>query len=324
MPSYLLISLGAGLVSALLHASAATGAAAALMLIYFSPLPLFMAGLSFGPMAVSIAGIFATLAIAVAGGPQFATTYFLANAAAPILLCYYASRSRQYDTPNGPVTEWYPSGNLFGWLWVVGTVIVILLAFLAQSQSGGMRGWISQTLQVEQLATSVALAQLQAGGTAIDETVLQNTLIAFAAPGAAVFWMLTAIGNGALAQRLVTRLGRALRPSPRMLELVLPPVMVIPLAAGLALSFLPGDLGLASGAIAAMAAVPYFFLGLAVVHAISRGLPARGFTLGLFYILILTFGWPVLLTVGLGVADQFAGFRHRFITARAGKGREED
>ena len=145
-----------------------------------------------------------------------------------------------------------------------------------------------------------------------------------AMPGAAVFWMLTAIGNGTLAQWLAVRSGRNLRPSPRFTEITLPTFMAIPLLAGTALAFLPGDIGMVGAAIAALAATPYFFLGLAVVHVISRGLPARGFTLAVYYILILMFGWPVLLTVGLGIADQFTGLRYRFIANQTGRGREED
>lgn len=325
MPSYLLISLAAGLISALLHASAATGAAASLLLIYFAPLPVFFAGLTAGAGSAVIAGIAATAAIAVAGGPQFAISYFLANAAAPIVLCRYANLSRQYSETNGTAaTEWYPAGHLFAWLWGVGSIIVILLALIAQTQTEGLRGWIGEILQVEQLATSVAVAQLNAGGEAVDEAVLRKVLIAFAMPGAAVFWMLTAIGNGTLAQWLAVRSGRNLRPSPRFTEITLPTFMAIPLLAGTALAFLPGDIGMVSAAIAALAATPYFFLGLAVVHVISRGLPARGFTLAVYYILILMFGWPVLLTVGLGIADQFTGLRYRFIASQTGRGREED
>ena len=58
--------------------------------------------------------------------------------------------------------------------------------------------------------------------------------------------------------------------------------------------------------------VPFFFAGLAVVHAFAGGRQARTLLLMVFYFFLLVSGWPIAMVVGLGVIEQWAGLRRRF------------
>ncbi|MFZ5930966.1 MAG: hypothetical protein ACOY15_07095 [Pseudomonadota bacterium] len=310
MPPFLFISIGAGLLSAVLYGAATTGSVLAIIPMYLSPLPLFMAGLGYGGTAALIGGIAATGAIAVVAGPGLAFAYFLVNAAVPIVITRAANWSREITLESGAtINEYYPAGLLFAWLSGLGIVITVLLALFMQTHEGGLGGWIPHIVQVDTLSQIIIQAQVQSGSPPVDEAVLQQRLIQLALPGLALFWTLLSIANGALAQRLLVRLGRNARPSPDLLYMYLPQFMVWALAGGAMLALFPGDIGLTGAVVTALAAIPYFFLGLATVHVISHCLPGRAFALTGVYVLLLALGWPILLIVGLGIVESFVNLR---------------
>ena len=65
----------------------------------------------------------------------------------------------------------------------------------------------------------------------------------------------------------------------------------------------------------------FLFMGLAVIHHVSRPWPGRSFALTFFYMLLLfLLGMPgFALVAGLGLADQLIGVRQRFVNAPADK-----
>ena len=313
MPPFIFISVGAGLLSAVLYGAAASGMALSLIPIYLSPLPLFLAGLSFGGVAALIGGLTAAAAITLAGGPLFALAYFLSNAAAPIVLTRAANWSRNIGAEEGPVSiEYYPTGLLFAWLCGLGVVIMLGLTLFMQAREGGLSGWIPQIIEIDALSKAIVLTQVQTGAEPLDEALLRQRLIGLALPGLSLFWAMISIGNAALAQRILVRLARNLRPSPELVHMYLPAFMVWPLVAGAILAFMPGDAGIFGSVVATFAAIPYFFLGLATVHVISHRLPGRGFALTGFYLLLVALGWPSLLIVGVGIVEQFANLRRNY------------
>lgn len=317
MPPFIIISIGAGILSAVLFASAVSGMALSIVPIYLSPLPLFLAGLGYGGGGAIIAGISGAAALLLAGGPMLAIAYFLFNAAAPAVLSRVAAWSRTFtDSEGREVVEWYPAGYLFVWLAGLGIALMLLLALLAQTLEGGLSGLIPQQLQIDLLAKTIIQAQIQAGSTPMDETVLQNRLIRLALPGLALYWTLIAIGNSALAQRLLVQFGRQMRPSPDLLNMFLPGFILWPLLGGTLLAFFPGDLGLIGLVVATLTAIPYFFLGLATVHVISHRLSGRSYVLTAFYILLILLGWPSLLIIGLGIVEHFTNLRQTYSVTR--------
>ena len=70
-------------------------------------------------------------------------------------------------------------------------------------------------------------------------------------------------------------------------------------------------------------AAPYFFLGLAVVHCLARLAPGKGFVLTAFYVTLgLFLAFAGVAVIGLGVIEQWAGVRRRFVGAGPGQGSE--
>ena len=83
-------------------------------------------------------------------------------------------------------------------------------------------------------------------------------------------------------------------------------------AATVAGLYVPGWIGYYGGNLAIFLVIPFFFVGLAVVHAWCRGKSAGTFMLIAFYVVMVFFGWLVLVIAVLGLIEQWVGLRRRF------------
>jgi hypothetical protein len=70
-------------------------------------------------------------------------------------------------------------------------------------------------------------------------------------------------------------------------------------------------LGVAGTVFSASLLMAYAILGLAVMHAITRGLNSRPLALGGVYFAIIVFFWPLLAMSLLGLADTAFNLRGR-------------
>ena len=72
-----------------------------------------------------------------------------------------------------------------------------------------------------------------------------------------------------------------------------------------------GNSGLAffGGAATLVLLTPFLFQGLGVVHRWVGRTKIRGLLLTGFYLAMLLFQWPILLTIGIGLVDQWLDFR---------------
>ncbi|QQP88046.1 DUF2232 domain-containing protein [Skermanella sp. TT6] len=306
MHNALLMAIGGGVLSALLYLSVMAGGLGTVILAYLGPLPLLMVGLGLGLRSFLIAGTVAVLAVAVVGGPLFGLSYGLANAVVVAVIVRQSLLAR--TAPDGTL-EWYPPGLLLVVLTGLGLVGLLLAALLTLGDPGGLEGSVRQFL-------SIAFGDA-AAGTAGAEEPLSELIDGFAQvfPGMVVVsWLTMAIINAALAQGVLMRFGRNLRPAMRVAEVELPNWTPMLLAAAGVLALLGGEgqLGYLALNAAIVLLVPFFFAGLAVVHAFAGGRQARTLLLMVFYFFLLVSGWPIAMVVGLGVIEQWAGLRRRF------------
>ena len=149
----------------------------------------------------------------------------------------------------------------------------------------------------------------------IQQKIIANLVLIL--PGTvALSWLVMLVVNGVLGQGLVSRFKRNLRPSPDFAMLELPNWLSI-LGAVLLIgaTLLPGSLGYLAKNAAFIMALPFFLVGLSVIHVAARRLSAGMLLLVLFYILMMLFGWPVILVAFLGLIEQRAGFRQKWMVA---------
>lgn len=304
MPSALLIAIGGGALSALGYLSILTGSMGAIILAYLAPMPLFLVALSAGVKGGLIAAGVGTVIVALAGGAIPTTMYVVATALPVIILARQALLSRP-DASGG--MEWYPPGLTIVWLTGIGLAVLFAGALLSSSVDGGFRAVVERGLD----RTVGEMARSSGAGTAESGEILH--MMAAVLPGVVIVsWQIMTVINGSLAQGVLMRFGRNLRPPMRMAEIDLPSWVAIALAiAGVGGLLLPGNLGYVALNAAIVLGVPFFFAGLAVVHAAAAKRGGRGFLLVLFYLVLFMFGWPAIGVVGLGVIEQWAGLRRR-------------
>ena len=306
-----LIAVGGGLVCALLYLSVMTGSTGAIFFTYLSQLPLFLVGLSLGWMPATIACIVAAGAIAVGANFAAAGLFCVLSAAPVLILVRQGLQSR--PGADAATVEWYPPGLLLSWLTGYGLVLfgITLVAFLGSEDGveGAARTYIEATLGT--VAAGVADPRF--------DRIIQSFVRYFPAI-VVTTWLVMVVINAALAQNVLKQLKRNRRPSPKFAELDLPGWMTTSLAVFLLVSLVPGQIGITGQNAAIIIGLPFFLLGLAVIHAVSHRFGARRLFLLAIYVILILFGWPIIVVAGLGFVEQWARFRQRF--AATGTGRE--
>ncbi|HEY4136705.1 MAG TPA: DUF2232 domain-containing protein [Alphaproteobacteria bacterium] len=306
------IAIGGGAAGAILYLATFLDAPAGMVLAYLALLPLFAAGLGLGPRGGFVAAGTATVLVGAASTGLFGIVFALVYALPA------AGLTRQALLRRGDANDddaWYPLGRLLAWLTIYGCGLFAALALAGgESQIAAMTGEIESVMgQVLPTDQNPQVAELMKA-------------VAGYFPAIIIFsWTIMVIANAAIAQSLLARSRHSRRPAPRYAAVELPSWYASATAAVAAAALVTPwmDLGaltfVARNAALAML-VPFFLVGLAVVHVWTRRWPARGVTLTGCYLLLLVFGWPVLLVAGLGFMEQWLLLRRR---GAGGTGQEE-
>jgi len=314
VPQALIIGAAAGLASGALFVAPLVGPLSGLLVVnYFAQLPLLLAGLGLGALAGVVAaggGLLVVVATTgIAGLVQFLIVY-----AVPATIVVRQSLLR-HEHPDGTVA-WYPAGHVLAILTGYGAVTFLAVMMLVD-HPGGLEGLVRQMLH--QGLTEIVGPALDQSRFSPDDLTRAAAFWATLFPGLVLMSWLTMVAvNAALAQAILSRAGRALRPSPRYSELELPRYLLVPLVvSGLLWAVGGGGVAFAGKTLTIAFTTPYFFLGLAAVHALSRGWTGRALVLFVFYLLLLfLIGWHSIAAVAvLGLVEQWTGFRRRMAAA---------
>ena len=312
MVQVFLIGLSAGAASALLFASVASGSPLSVLLFYLAPLPILIAAMGWSHWAALIAAVVASAGLATIFGPFLFIAFLIGIGLPAWWFGYLALLARPADPPSAGGLEWYPVGYLVSWAAIVSAVIVIaaLLSLGSDQETfrAALRGGLERMLNLQDRAPSGPVVPApRAAGLAR----LIDFMVIVLPPAAAVLTTITSVVNLWLAERIVKISGRLKRPPADLSAMQFPTYAPAVAAAAIAGSFLPGMIGITAGVLGASMLMAYAILGFAVLHAITRSMKGRSFTLGGTYIVVVVFGWPVLAMALLGLADTAFDFRGR-------------
>jgi hypothetical protein len=297
----LLIALVGGLASAIFFLAIRTGVPGATALTYLASVPILAVGLSQGLLNTAIATIVACLSIAL-GIHVTAAGIYIAIAAIPALIVIRQSLFSQPGTTTEEL-EWYPIGLVLSCLTAYGLIVLTGTSLYFLGDEGGLTG------RSQQLLSSV-FAKVSADNPQI---TIPLEGIARYLPGMLLsVWLLISIVNATLAQNVLSRIGHAIRPLPNYSSIELPNWMSLALAIVILLSFFSGVFGDFGRNASPLLSTPFFLLGLAVIHTLSRRVSARGPVLFGVYFLLVIVGWLSALVVLLGVLEQWISLRERF------------
>src|SRR5690606_21516315 len=138
----------AGLVSALLFASASTGTLLGLLvLVFLTPLPVAITGLGWGWPSAATAAISAPIAIALLVAPRAALLHLVALGLPTVILSYLTLLNRT-DTLDGEKrTEWYPIGRIVAITSVIAGCLATLALLSTATDVEGLRSSLRATLE---------------------------------------------------------------------------------------------------------------------------------------------------------------------------------
>lgn len=255
-------------------------------LLWLTPLPLFLAGLSFGTGTVLGGAALATLLVG-ALGTMTGAVVFIALFALPVpVLVAMATGGR------APALRLSAPLVLLG-LW---PLTVLLLVALWMAGEGGLEAAMRRVVESVLLRLGVTANEM------LVSTVVRVNAAAFGLLGATAMVL-----NGLVAQRMLARRGLARAAMPDLRQLRLPGwYPLLPVAAAAAAMATPAGSDAVAVSALLLTLLPPFFLGIAGVHLRASGRPGRVPMLGLFYVLLLVFLQLMApAMVALGFFDHF-------------------
>jgi len=316
------LALGAGAVAALLFVAMAKGTMLALALAYLAPLPIFIAGLSWGADMGALAAITAGSVVAAVIDP-LSGALFGASIALPawILSALSITRLRLFGQAKeggaktaavAPIGYVVSAAALIGILIGLGALISLVVLY-----GGYQKGVDALVAQVtpdirEALDQAISLPE----GMTIEEFATLFVRLSPLALASATFFMLCA--NLYLAARVAQVSQSLQRPWPNLPEsLILPQALSVALVLSLVLALTLRDPTREAAWVGVGALAAAFGLqGLALAHALTRGLSFRIPLLFAIYVTcILLPRWALPVVASAGVLESFLSLRARRVAA---------
>ena len=274
--------------------AAQPGSLAGLLFGFMASLPLFLVGFSGGRFQGVAAAGSALVAIVFAAGAIPAIYYAVVNALPACLIIWLMPIARERF------------GFLISALALYGSLVICLAAVAFMGEPGGLQAVLREaTLEMLQQTGPVSPT-----GTPINGIEQLAEIVALVFPAsAATGSLLLLMGNAVLGQALVKRFATPVYASPDLAEMRVskwaPHLLAMTIAGG----FLPGSIGYLASNISVLAAIPFLFAGLAVIHSLLRRTTWTVPGLTLIYLLVLLFMWPALIVIFVGLMDLVFDFR---------------
>jgi hypothetical protein len=303
MSKDMLTAIGAGAISGYASLAFMSGMPGALLAVYLAPLPMLLVGLDQGIKAVTVASVSGIVIAAIAGNMLSGGLFTLIHAFPAWVIVRQALL--RYTVPGTENAEWYPPGSILCILSVLAAALLIVATIWSQGEVGGLQGLIRSYL--DQVFTHVIpMEEADRGGLV--------QFMTFLFPGyMGTSWVVMAAFNASVAMAILRRVQRTERPKTKLANLVLPDWMswFIVAAASVALMG-QGELEFFGRNLALILAVPFFFLGLAVVHKLVCHVAFPRMLLTGFYMALMLSGWIAIVVISAGVAEQWFGLRRYF------------
>jgi hypothetical protein len=307
MVQTILIAIAAGIAAALLFLAPSSGSMLAFPLFILTGLPLAIATFGWGVRAGAIATAAGTVVTyLVYPGSIVSAAMFLCLFGVPVL---WLSRlaGRPYPLGSGSAgLEWYPLNRLL--LQLVGTVVVVLIA------AGFVSHYDPESLVHEAAAALVdVLGTVATNPAPTPESVeplvrIYVGLMPFVVAGVMTAILTFDLWLGSLVARGSGRASR--RPDP-LWSTELPVALLPAFVIAAVFAFFPGLIGELGKLVAGAAFGGFVLVGLAILHALTRGSISRMPILVLAYILLIFSGLLAVFVALVGATDPFVRLRSR-------------
>lgn len=315
-----LISLAAGLASAIVFVGGAISPGIGKLLVLFAPMPIAIAGFGWNWLTALAATLLGASALALVSNAP-AVGQFLTLIGPPMVVAtYLLSFNRELTSDTG--ARWvqhYPVGHVLAVIGVMaGAIATLTIAILSNGFDEAAYRAIIESVVKQFFDTMTEVnPKIQGQITPDAQKALSEVTYSYLPGGLAMLFLWIIILNLWLGAGVAAKSGRLQRPWPNFSTLVLPrtfPIWFIAAAAG---SFLSGLPGLVASAFATAFVMVYALIGLAIVFQATRGwslaVPVRIFAVAALLFITRLFS---LMLATLALTEPFAPWRRLHLEDR--------
>lgn len=315
----LTIAVLCGVVSALALVASARGGGfiLALSVLFVTALPIIFAGFGWGWASSLLASAVAAAILLLVPSPGAAGLHLVMIGVPYTIISYLFLLYRETTDANGQTAvEWYPTGRVLAALTIIagciGAATIFSIAGNIEDLQARVREFVGQFAKTlaERGVNFPAGGATQPTEKQLDDLSLLMTH-SFGALAASV-WMFIACMNLWLGAVVAQASGKLQRPWPDLSLMVLPRETPLAFVAAIGLSFLPGMAGLVAACFASAIFFAYMIVGLAILHNVTRGKPARPFILGATYAALLLFMPAPFIIAIIGIAEPISPIKRQF------------
>lgn len=296
----LLVGLLAGISAAFLLVSAGSPSSLSFILFAAAALPVLIAGLGWSNLASIVAVLSAMAVIGIATTPQAALVSAVTTLAPAAWIAHLSNLARPAEEIGGPegAVIWYPLPEIF-----VRIALCVCIGLIAVGVAMGYGSeFVGQLVEIFVATIKESNAAYSPSPEGIAE-MKQFFLYALPAIQAAM-WVTILLAGWYVASAIVRMSGRSKRPKDDIpSQLRMPRTGAIALAAGGAMSFVDGGIGLIGWTICGAFGAGFIIAGFAIAHHRTRGKPARGLLLWAAYLATIIFTVPLAFFLFLGLFD---------------------
>ena len=324
MPHHALIAIAGGLLSAFLPLAFVGGSFVGLMSAFFAPLPLFLVGLGLGLKALFQAASTGLVALGFLGGwltssevniqPNWLsmTVYCLFYFLPAFLIC----RARSPNTGRSILKPPSDADSQLGWILIslaISSAMIFAFSVFAEETKGFTKVILNEAIS-ETINKSLPNLDTVHRSNFIKGLFIIMTNPVF--PGwCSSSWIILIIINAVIAQGLLVQFKKNVHPNPVYRNCKLPAWWSWPLilAASIALFGTVANLNVVEFLgrnLAMIFSIPYFFVGLAVVHQLASQTSFKWFYLTLMYLALIAGNpgqthWAAILVTGIGIFENW-------------------
>jgi hypothetical protein len=280
--------------------------AGGLLLANFAPLPLFLVGFMAGARSVVLAGAAASVTLLFVGGIETAA-FYAGTTLIPAWIIVYHGLSHRFASG---ATDWYSTGEIVCRLTALIAIFIVVVSLAVSGVQGGIENSISSF--VETIITQIVkMMALDLNGEGVD--VLVDRMAMLFPAVTTLSWLIMMVVNATLAQALLVKWGKALRPSPRYRSIEMPEWAYWAIVGAATLKLIGSDdVEYIAQNLVVILGAPFFLVGLAVAHSLAPRLKMPGLGLGLLYASFLILTWAPVVVAAVGFAEQWVRLRDRY------------
>lgn len=308
-------SIVGGLAAAAAFALITKGTMSGLLLAHLAPLPIMIVALGFGLRHGVTTALVSVVLLSIWPHPLFGFSYaFLV--AVPAMTAAFVAMGAPF---RGRVwlTERLPA-----WTALSAAAALIAAASVAMAAAAYSAGGVEEALSPLRARAFIIMEDIirsQNLGDRFDAKELSGALARAFPAMIAAYTLLVLMLDLWAAGRLAKLSGLLTREWPDIAtEFVLPRAVSAVFAASAGMAFLEGFLGELGLIVAMTLGLALALQGLAVTHALTRGMKSSAIVLGVIYFVLGVLGWPIVFFTVVGLADAAFSFRIRKTVERRG------